>query len=186
MINLLSPDDRRQLRAARSNSLLLRYTVLLGVVVVVLVAEMVGVYFMLSVDKARNEDIIRENEARTVSYAVTKSSAAQFKSDLTTAKYILGNQVPYTKLITTIANILPSDAVVDMLSLNPTTFGTPTQLTIHTKSYQSAINVKQFLQKSPIFSDVSFQSVAQETENAGAFPFTAIYNVTISKDAAKL
>ncbi|MBC7764382.1 hypothetical protein H7Y29_01580 [Microbacteriaceae bacterium] len=186
MINLLSPEDRRQLRAARSNNLLLRYTILLGVVILVLLAEMTGVYFMLSADKARNEEIIHENEARTVSYSATKSSATQFKSDLTTAKYILGNQVPYTKLITTIANILPSDAVVDTLSLNPTTFGTPTQLTIHTKSYQSAINVKQFLQKSAIFSDVSFQSVAQQTDNPGAFPFTAIYNVTISKDAAKL
>jgi Tfp pilus assembly protein PilN len=186
MINLLSPEDRRQLRAARSNTLLLRYTVLLGLVVLVLLAEMIGIYFVLSVDKARNEEIIRENESRTVSYSATKTAAAQFKSDLSTAKYILGNQVPYTKLITTIANILPSDAVVDTLALNPTTFGTPTQLTIRTKSYQSAINVKQFLQKSTVFSDVNFQSVAQETDNPGDFPFTAIYNVTFSKDAAKL
>ncbi len=186
MINLLSPEDRRQLRAARSNTLLLRYTILLGLVVVLLVVEMVGIYFILSVDKARNEEVIRENDAKTADFAVTKTSAAQFKSDLATAKYILGNQVPYTKLITTIANILPSDAIIETLALNPATFGTSTQLTINTKSYQSAINVKQFLQKSTIFTDVSFQSVAQNVENPGVYPFTAIYNVTIARDAAKL
>jgi Tfp pilus assembly protein PilN len=186
MINLLSPGDRSQLRAARSNTLLLRYTILLGIVVIVLVAEMIGIYFVLNIDKSHNEEIIRDNEAKTVSYSATKTSAAQFKSDLATAKYILGNQVPYTKLITTIANILPADAVIDTLALDPTTFGTPTQLTIHTKSYQSAIDVKQFLQKSDIFSDVSFQSVAQEVESPSPFPFTAIYNVTISRDATKL
>jgi Tfp pilus assembly protein PilN len=186
MINLLPPDDRKQLRAARTNSLLLRYVVLTGVFVLVLVGEMVGISFILSADKANNEKTIADNEAKTVAYSATKVAAAQFKSDLATAKYILDNQVPYTKLITRIANTLPSDAVIDSLILNPTTFGTPIQMTIHTKSYQSAINVKQYLQKSEIFKDVSFQSVAQETESTGAFPFTAIYNVTISKDAAKL
>lgn len=186
MINLLSPEDRRQLRAARSNTLLLRYTVLLGIVLVVFVAEMAGIYVFLSVDKSRNEETIRDNEARTAGYSDTKAAATQFKSDLATAKYILDNQIPYTKLITTIANILPSDAVLDALTLNPTTFGTPTQMTIHTKSYQSAINVKQFLQKSDIFSEVSFQSVSLEAESKSDYPYMAVYNVTISKDAAKL
>jgi hypothetical protein len=186
MINLLAPNDRRQLSAARTNTLLLRYNVLLGLVILVLIAEMIGIYFVLGIDKARNEAVIQENESKTQAYNSTKLAATQFKSDLTTAKYILGNQVPYTKLITSIAAILPADATIDTLALNPTTFGTPTQMTIHTKSYQSAIDVKQYFQASPIFSDVSFQSVAQNTDNASDFPFTAVYNVTISKDAAKL
>lgn len=186
MINLLSPDDRRQLSAARTNTLLLRYNVLLGLVVIVLILEMVGIYTVLSLDKSRNEAVIRDNESKTQAYNSTKQAATQFKSDLTTAKYILDSQVPYTKLITTIANLLPSDAVLDTLALNPTTFGTPTQLTIHTGSYQSAIDVKQDLQNSKIFSDVSFQSVNQEGGNTNGHPYTAIYNVTISKEAAKL
>lgn len=188
MINLLSPDDRRQLTAARTNTLLLRYNILLGLVIGILIVEMVGIYVVLGIDKARNEAVIQDNETKTQAYNSTKLAATQFKSDLTTAKYILGNQVPYTKLITTIANLLPSDAVLDTLALNPTTFGTPTQMTIHTKSYQSAIDVKQRLQSSDqkIFSDVSFQSVNQDSGANSDHPYTAVYNVTISKEAAKL
>ena len=65
MINLLAPDDRRQLVAARTNSLLLRYTLLLGVFILLLVAEMGGAYVVLSTEKARNEAIILENEQKT-------------------------------------------------------------------------------------------------------------------------
>lgn len=186
MINLLSPNDRKQLTAARTNTLLLRYTILLGLVIVVLIVEMAGIYFVLGIDKAANEDIIAENNAKTQSYNATKVAAADFKANLTTAKSILDNQVTYTKLITTIAGLLPSDATLDTLALNPTTFGTPTQMTIHTKSYQSAIDVKQNLQSSDIFSDVNFQSVTQNTDAQSDHPFTAVYNVTISKKAATL
>lgn len=186
MINLLSPDDRRQLSAARTNTLLLRYNILLTLVIGVLIIEMVGIYLVLGLDKARNEAVIQDNESKTLSYSSTKAAAAQFKSDLTTAKYILGNQVPYTSLIVKIANTLPADAVLDTLALNPNTFGTPTQMTIHTKSYQSAIDVKQDLQASRLFSDVNFQSVNQDTDTASAHPYTAVYNVTFSKGAANL
>lgn len=186
MINLLSPDDRRQLSAARTNTLLLRYNILFGLVIGVLIIEMIGIYVVLSVDRARNEAVIQDNNAKTQAYTSTKIAATQFKSDLTTAKYILDNQIPYTNLITTIANILPADAVLDTLALNPTTFGSPTQMTIHTKSYQSAIDVKQDLQASKIFTDVNFQSVNQEGGSNKDYPYTAVYNVTFSKGAAKL
>lgn len=186
MINLLSPTDRKELSAARTNTLLLRYNMLLGMVVVVLLIEMAGIYFVLNLSRTSDQSTIAENNAKTATYETTKIAAEQFKSDLSNAKVILGNQVKYTKLTTMIANILPADARLDALALNPETFGTPTSLTIYTKSYQSAIDVKQYLQKSPIFEDVNFQSVAQ-AETAGAeFSFTAIYNVTISKEAATL
>jgi glyceraldehyde-3-phosphate dehydrogenase/erythrose-4-phosphate dehydrogenase len=148
---------------------------------------MSGIYFVLNLDKTNDLAVIRDNESKTAAYAETKKAADEFKSNLSNAKIILDNQVPYTKLITTIANILPADAQLDTLTLNPTTFGTPTTLTIHTKSYQSAIDVKQYMQKATnIFEDVNFQSVAQSEVGGSDFSYTAIYNVTISKKAANL
>ncbi len=186
MINLLSPDDRRQIAASRTNSLLLRYIFLLALLVAVMMLEMGGVYLLLTNEKARNESVISDNNQKTVTYAETKQRAAKFESDLATAKYILGQQVPYTKILTSIAQALPSEAVVDTLDLDPATFGSPTTLTIRTKSYSSAINVKASLQESKVFSDVSFQSVAQADNDTDGFPYTATYNVTYSKDILSL
>lgn len=186
MINLLAPNDRKQLTAARTNSLLRRYVFLLTLTIGVLMVEMAGVYVLLGIDKARNEMAIQESEARTADYAETKMQAAVFKSNLATAKFILDKQVDYTALIIGVANALPNDAVIDTLALNPEAFGSPTTLTIHTSSYSSAIEVKARLQESPLFSDVSFQSVAADDNPTGGRGFTAIYNVTFTREALAL
>lgn len=183
MINLLAPDDRRQLTAARTNSLLLRYVILLGAFMVVLVAELGGAYLVLANANATDQATIDSNAQGTQSFAQTKSDLASFSADLTTAKYILDQQVPYTTIILRLAAALPADAVLDKVTIDPTTFGTSTILTVHTVSYPKAIDVKSSLQASGIFSDVSFQSISEHAD--GKYPYTASYNVTYSKELLK-
>ena len=65
MINLLPPDDKKQLIASRTNSLLLRYTILLGVIVAVLAVEIAGMSFIVDLGKSQNETVIQDNEAKT-------------------------------------------------------------------------------------------------------------------------
>ncbi len=188
MINLLPPEDRRQLAAARTNTLLLRYSVLLGAFIGILILELVGMFVVVNMGKSQNEATIRDNQTKTATYASVQQQADAFRTNLSTAKYILDKQVPYTTLILTLANNLPSGAVIDRLTLDPATFGTPTTLNVMTTSYSRAIEVKTALQnakvngKTPLFSSVSFQSVAS-TENKTSYPYTAIYNVTYSKAA---
>ncbi len=183
MINLLSPNDRKQLAAARSNSLLLRYTIFLGIFVVVLIAEMGGAYLVLRSTKAANEITIANNELKTKDYAQTRADMATFTSDLSVAKYILDQQVPYTSIILKLAAVLPSDAVLDKLALDPTTFGTSTSLTVRTTSYMRAVGVKTNLQNSGIFSDVSIQTISQGSDTK--YPYTASYSVTYAKELLK-
>ena len=187
MINLLPAEDQRQLAAARTNTLLLRYTVLLGVFVVMLAIEILGVYLVVNIGKTQNETTISENNAKASSYATTKQQADTFRSNLATAKVILDKQVPYTTLMLTLSHNLPSGSIIDKLSIDPTTFGTPTVLTVKTTSYDKAIAVKTSLQNAkvgdtPLFTSVSFQSVSSGDPKS-PYPFTAIYNVTYSKAA---
>jgi hypothetical protein len=65
MINLLPPDDKKQLAAARTNTLLARYSVLLSIIVVFLALEVVGMYLVVDAGTAQNESIIAENEKKT-------------------------------------------------------------------------------------------------------------------------
>ncbi len=181
MINLLSPEDKKQLAAARTNTLLRRYVFLLAVVVAVLALEMTGVYLFLGADKQRSEMAILENNKKTAEYSQTQAAATKFKSDLATAKFILDKQVDYISLITGVAQALPNGAVLETLVLNPETFGLPTTLTIHTNSYGLAIDVKKDLQKSAVFSDVSFLSVSKDEAADNPRPYTAVYNVTFAK-----
>lgn len=185
MINLLPINDQRQLAAARTNTLLLRYTILLGVFIVILVIEVFGVYIVMDLGKTQDQATIKDNTSKATSYATIKQQADTFRTNLATAKYILNKQVPYTTLMLAIAQNLPNGAIIDKLSIDPTTFGTPTTLTVDTASYSAAINVKASLQSAkinniPLFSSVSFQSVtSNDTKTTN--PFTAIYNVTYSQ-----
>lgn len=185
MINLLPADDQRQIAAARTNTLLLRYTILLGVFVVILVLEILAVYIVMDLGKTQNQATIKENNAKASGYANVKQQATEFRTNLATAKYVLDKQVPYTTLMLAIAQNLPGGAVLDKLSIDPTTFGTPTSLTVNTNSYAAAISVKASLQNAkvndvPLFSSVSFQSVSV-VENKASNPYTAIYSVVYSK-----
>lgn len=186
MINLMPPQDRKELAAARTNTLLLRYVTLLGVFIGILVLEIGVVYVVISSDKARNETTIAENAAKTVEYEPTRAQAQNFRTNLSTAKFILDKQVPYTKLMLILANNLPSGAVLDSLSLDPKSFGTATSLMVRTTSYQKSIDVKTALQNikindKPLFSAVAFSSITEATDATG-YNYSAAYSVTYSKE----
>lgn len=185
MINLMPESDQKELTAARTNSLLLRYIILTGFFIALLVIELFIVYAVINNDKKNNEATIAENQAKTTDYQSTKQEAANFQTNLATAKFMLSQRTPYTKIILALANGLPSGAVIDQLTLDPTTFDTPTTLSVRAVSYEEAINVKNALQAIqasgiPIFSSVSFSALSNN-ESSGAYPYTATYNITYSK-----
>ena len=187
MINLLPPDEKRQLAAARTNTLLLRYSVLLVGIVGVLALETLGMYLVVDTGTAQSKQTIQENEQKTASYSTTKQQAEVFASNLATAKYVLGKQVPYTTLIFALAGSLPEGTVLDVVALDPATFGTPTTITVKSTTYQKAIDVKTALQaakvngETPLFSSVSFQSVAASEDTTTKYRYTSVYSIVYSR-----
>lgn len=183
MINLLPPDNKRQLRAARTNTLLLRYNfLLLGALVFILIALGV-VYFYLNTSRAVAEQTIKDNDAKVANYASVKQQADNFRTSLSTAKQILDQNVAYTKVILKIAHLLPPGVVMDKLSLDSKTFGTPTTISANAKDYDAALALKDSLQSSSLFSNVYFASISGG--GGGSYPIKVTLNVTIQKDAAK-
>ncbi len=183
MINLLPPEEKRQLRAARTNTLLLRYNIFL-VGALAFLALAIGVtYFYLSSTRAGAESVISENRARVADFAEVQSNADIFKANLSTAKQILDNEVTYTKVMLSIAALMPSGTVLDKINLDSQTFGTETTLAARATSYENALKIKEAFETSPLFSNVHFQSIG----SGGQAPYTLTVNlnVTIKKDAAK-
>lgn len=183
MINLLPPETKTQLAAARANRLLLRYNFLLLAAIAFLLAAIGLVYVYLGNAKAMAEASIVENISKVGDYNAVEAEANSFKQNLTNVKQILDNDVTYTKVILEIANVLPSGVVLDTLSLDSATFGTPTTLTARVRDYPTVLALKDSLQKSSLFSNVSIQTIS--SEGTGEYPLTATFSVTIRKDAAR-
>ena len=183
MINLLPPEEKRQLRAARTNTLLLRYNLSLVGAVVFLGLAIGVTYVYLSNTKVSAETLISENRARVADFAEVQTQADVFKANLATAKQILDNEVVYTKVMLAIAALLPNGTILDKLSLDSQTFGTETTLSARATSYENALRLKEAFEKSSLFTNVHFQSI--NSGGQAPYPLTVSLNVTIKKDAAK-
>ncbi len=186
MINLLPDTAKREIRAARTNVRLVKYIVVLVAGVGFLGLVSFGVYTILMGTKASADTIIQTNQSKTSAYASTETEAQSLKASLANAKSILDNEVQYSKVITGIAALMPSGTVLDTLNLSSTTFGTPTTLTIHAKSTDAALSVKDKFQASPLFSNISFVSLSNSAQGqTGAYPVTAVMSLTINRSAAQ-
>lgn len=183
MINLLPPEQKKQIRAARSNSLLIRYNILLlGALGFLLIAIFV-VYVYLNNIEASAKQVITDNRAKVADYSSVQQQAKNFRSNLATAKQILDKEVVYTKVVMEISRLLPAGVVLDTLSLDAKTFGTSTTFAAKAKSYDAALALKDSLQKSSVFSNVYFASISGD--GAGDYPINVNLNVTIKKEAAQ-
>jgi Tfp pilus assembly protein PilN len=183
MINLLPPVEKRELRAGRTNALLIRYNIALIIALVFLFAAIGVVFVYLNNTKATAETTIEDNKAKVAGFAAVQSQATQFRSNLATAKQILDKEVTYTKVILDIAQMLPQGVVLQNLNLDSATFGTETTLVAQAASYDRALALKASMEKSSLFTNVHFASIT--AGGTGSYPLTVNMSVTIKKEAAK-
>lgn len=183
MINLLPPNEKRELRAARTNTLLIRYNIALLVALAFLFASIGVVFVYLNNTKTNAETTIEDNKTKVAGYASVQSQATLFRSNLATAKQILDKEVTYTKVILEIAQMLPQGTVLQNLNLDSATFGTETTLVAQATGYDRAIALKEAMEKSPLFTNVHFASIT--AGGTGAYPLTVNMSVTIKKEATK-
>lgn len=182
MINLLPPEHKRDIRAARTNTLLIRYNLLLVGVLAFLLLAIGVVYVYLSNSKASADMTIKENKEAVAGFAATEQEAQTFRQNLATAKEILDREVNYTDVILNISRALPSGSILTNLSLDASSFGKETTLAAQVKSYDKAIALKDALSQSGLFTDVHFQSITSSS-NAD-YPITVNLFVTFKKEAA--
>ena len=184
MINLLPDSSKSEIQAARSNVKLLNYLIILILGVLFLAAITIGVYFVMVNTKASADAIVSDNQIKTAAYSNVQAQANSLRASLAGAKTILSSEVAYSKVVTGIADAMPSGTVLQSLTLSPSTFDAPITLQISAKSTAVALSLKESFQRSPLFSNVSFQALT--TSGAGGeYPVSATLGLTINKAAVR-
>ena len=191
MINLLSTDSQKYFRAARLNLQLRTYIfVLLGVLFLVVMIFGGGYYLTIRERATANEELkLRQQE--TSAYQGVRDQANDFANNLKTAKTILSQETLYSDLITQIAKTLPSSATLTSLTLDATSFQKPVTLSARVKTKADALILKNTLETSSLFENVSLSNVTEEPAASGSsaptnpitrdFPVTVTLNAQISK-----
>lgn len=187
MINLLPTDYLRQLRAARTNVLLLRYSIGMMLVAVSLGLATLAVFMLMSTLKTTAESTIASNQARVSNFASVQSQADSYRQDLSNAKLLLDNEIRYSKIYLEVARIMPTGTALETLNLNPSNIGAPLSLPIKIMGEKQATSLLSAFRSSAIFSNSA--SYGALTPNAGSdsgtYPYIITINVTINKGAIK-
>ncbi|MDN5819365.1 MAG: PilN domain-containing protein [bacterium] len=181
MINLLPPAQKRQIRTARYNVVLLRYNIILVAAAIFIALGVLGVYFVMIGTQASARETEQENQAKVADYQKVEEEANEFKANLATAKSILSGNINYSDSIIKIASTIPSGVVIDQLSLDASAFGSPTSLQANAKSYDRAIALKEAFQKSSLFSDVHFESISYAESGTEKYPVKVVLGLIMNK-----
>lgn len=203
MINLLNPGELKRIRAARVNVKLRKYLISTAITMLIIVgAYGVGYKF------ANDEYIAAESrnnvaQQKLSQYSGVKTEAASYRTNLDTAKKILGNEIVFSDFMTEVAKILPKNTVLNDLTLTtkkPTSAGSKQKagaatLNARTKTQLDAIYLKTALEESDLFSSVSITStVVKEAGDSTAaqdnylernYPYLVTFSLVIDQLGVK-
>ena len=184
MINLLPPDQKKQIRAGKSNVLLLRYCVASVALAGVLGTIIVFTYFTMQHSRSTAESALEAGQRQSAQYANIQQAASEFSNNLAIAKTVLDKEVRYTSAAINLAQALPAGIVLDSLQLDSQTFDKPITLSARAKSYDDAVRLKTTFEQSSLFRDPHLISVSQSEGNSD-YPVSVSISVIISSEIAK-
>ena len=185
MINLLPVEERRQLKAARANTLLVRYVIITIVVVLVLLGMVGAVRHLLAQQFTAAEQRIADNLAKTTSYQEVQNQADALRSSLDSAKGALASDIHYSNALLNIAAALPSNVTVKSLSLDAQSLGQEMTLETTVDSEEQAYAIKKHLDESEFVVPGSVKYgklIAPADSNSG---YTLQLLVTFKKEIAQ-
>lgn len=197
MINLLSPAQKEEIKAARVNVQLRQYVLLSSFVAIAILAVYgIGFYLVIG-EKEKAQQQLDQNAVAAIEYQTVQKEAKTYKSSLTIAKKVLSSGVSYSTFLTSVAQALPAGSVLTDLVLNDLGGSTVVAtrsggIVLHarTTSYGGALQVKDSLEASAVFESVSITDVkkveagAESTALEKRYPFTLDVSVGITKQGA--
>lgn len=184
MINLLPPSEKKMLTAARTNSSLLRYNViLLGGAAFLTLALVVVFIFLMSI-RATAEQTIAENQEREKSYTAVRSKAEQVQAEISSAKSIFDSELSYSKALVRYANLFPKGTAIDSMKLNEDSFSKPITIPVRVSGEQATKSLINSMQTSPYVTNFQRKEISLNS-NSNEYPYTVNISFTLSKEIAK-
>ena len=180
MINLLPIDQKHELAAGRTNRVLIRYVVMLGIVASILLVIFGVMFLFLLSTKATADQRIADGNQKIASLKKSQAEVDEFTNDLKTIKEILDKKVDYSDAAYRIASILPSSTIVPSMQLSVGDIGGAYEISIKARNIEAIHQAKEAFNNSPYFTNARFDQVTRSTEDP-----TYPYNVSMTASPTK-
>jgi len=185
MINLMPDDDKKQLRAARTNVRLLNYFLILVVAAAFLLLVLYGSSFLLRQTQTSAEQLILANDTKAEVFNETQSQISDLSGRLTDARSVLDGQSSYGKIVRAIGDRMTAGTVIKELALTPAAIrGESFVVTIYAVSSTATVELRESLEQSGTFSDISIASITESGAIAG-YPVSASMTLSLTPGAGR-
>lgn len=182
MINLLSDQRKNDIRAARANVIILRYTAIIALALLFLGGALYASLNILKGIEASNEKIISSSSAVSGAGSDAQQQAGAQATELANAQATLDQEVRYSQLLVKLGQVMPAGTVLDALVLNTASFnGTPVELTVLATEAVDPASIKALFDSSPLFIPGSVSMKESETSTVSKYPVKIPFTVTFNK-----
>lgn len=189
MINLLDPEQERQLRAGRLNVRLVRFFVLSLLIAVGVGSVYTAGFWLVTRDRDVAEQQQQAINQDLEGYTVLANSAKEYRQNLAVAKQILGNQMVFSTFLTDLGALMPTNTIVETLAISTASTSASTtgalSLATRAKNYDDVLNIKKAFETSALFSNVRIMktSVPEKPDVGGIgaiYPYQATFEVVLN------
>lgn len=182
MINLLSDEYKSELRAARSNLIIVRYIGIVLLAALFMCGALFISYSLLEATMNSAEQRIQANDVKADVYSQTQQQVTALSAQLDQSKTILDQEVRYSQLLVKLGQIMPTGTVIGKLSLTSASFnGQATPITAYAKTASEASSLQSQLQTSPLFNKVSLTSTENSGQGIPGYPVTVELSVVFNR-----
>lgn len=181
MINLLPNETKKQLRAARTNTILIKYIITIFFAAAFLCLVVFGSYYIMSESKKTAENAIADIKSGNSSYSPTTKKYSDFVSDLSTAKSILNKSVSYSTILENLINSLPAGVILESpISINSDALNLPITFKAYAQSSSSEATLKANLQSNSTFLNYNLFSVTNNSSANSKYPYLITFSITVN------
>jgi hypothetical protein len=182
MINLLPSAKKAEIRAARTNVILIRYIVIILLATSFILGATYVTRTVLTMTKENSEKVIASNDLNADVYSATKAEVDNLSASVAQTNQLLGQEVLYSKVFISIGQIMPSGTIFDKLVLDSSSFsGTPVTTKIYAKSTAEATALQTAFKSSAVFSSVTFQPIVETGSTVEGYPVHFDATFTLNK-----
>lgn len=177
MINLLPYDNKRQINAARQNVVLIKCLTFFTAALIFLALSCIAASSFI---KSSNTGTVK-TQPESEEASTTLEQANIIKSNLSLAESIFSQKISYSKIVTSLASALPDGVIMESLSLNKASIGSPIQLIFKAISEAKGQEIKSNFDKSPLFLNTNIISNVPSATNSANYGYTITLKTTINK-----
>lgn len=160
MINLLPNEVKTEIRAAKLNTVLVSYIVVILLGSITLGGLTAGAYYILNDTKVTADKAVAANNERASVYEDTRSQAIELQSNLNNAREALDANIDYSTLLTSFAALMPEGVVIDEIELNASALSNDITVSVLARDTESILAFRDALSSSVVVTNVKLGNVS--------------------------